>query len=584
MRKGLLFFIVACICLAVAGQKNKGTATVSDERKRKADFIFMESQSQAEIDNFGNYFNLLRYARSYDPDEIFYDKEIGNYYMYLAEQSSALDSSILMKGYEMLKKGYENDPYDLYAAVRYASWSQRMGNEEESLKVWYRLKEEYPNKPEIAYNYADLLYQQGDTASIRRAIQIYTDLERSQGYNLGLTSQKVRAYITLRDTVSAIGELKENILRSPKNPESRLYAGDVYMVIGMPDSAFIQYTTALDMDSTNGVSYHKLAEYYQSKGDSAAYDREVFNALSQGNLEVQEKIELMKGYVQNLYTDEQQRPRIEKLFEVLTELHPLEPDIRDLYSVYLAVVGNYQQSAEQTAVSVGLNPSEITNWNRLISLYLTLNESGKAVGAGNDAIHYFPDNAALKLLVSSGYLMAEKTDSAIFLLNEALEETDPGDMEMLSDIETTLADAYYKMEQKDSAFVHYDIALKYNPANILAMNNCAYFMACEGKDLDRAEKLSFTTLRDNGDNPVYLDTYAWILFKKKKFEDAKLYIDKTLELDPEPSSEVLEHAGDIYFMNLMPLEALEYWKEALELAPDNELLKRKVKEKTYLKE
>ena len=37
-------------------------------------------------------------------------------------------------------------------------------------------------------------------------------------------------------------------------------------------------------------------------------------------------------------------------------------------------------------------------------------------------------------------------------------------------------------------------------------------------------------------------------------------------------------------MNQQPKEALEYWKKALELDGDNELLKRKVQHKTYFYE
>ena len=35
-------------------------------------------------------------------------------------------------------------------------------------------------------------------------------------------------------------------------------------------------------------------------------------------------------------------------------------------------------------------------------------------------------------------------------------------------------------------------------------------------------------------------------------------------------------------MNLDPDRALEFWKEALKLDPENELLKRKIEQKTYL--
>ena len=61
--------------------------------------------------------------------------------------------------------------------------------------------------------------------------------------------------------------------------------------------------------------------------------RRFFNALSQPDLDLNEKVELMRGYVKDLYSDSLQHGRIENLFGVLTDLHPLEPQIRDLFFV-----------------------------------------------------------------------------------------------------------------------------------------------------------------------------------------------------------------------------------------------------------
>lgn len=562
-----------------AKKSDDGTA----EWQRKADYIFMQGEISYEDDKPGDYFNMLRYARRLDPAESHYSNEIGYFLAILADRESEIDTTILKNGLQMMKESFDSHPgQNMYSAVRYASLCQHFGFTDEALRAWSILRERYPQKPEIAYNYAQIMFEQGDTASIHNAIRIYEELERSQGYGLGLTSQKVRGYFALRDTANVVNELNLLIQRSPKSASNQMYVGDVFMVMQNPDSALAHYNRALELDSANGAAYYKLADYYQHKGDSAAYDREIFNALSQADLEVPDKIELMKSYVQNLFNDESQRPRIQKLFEVLTELHPHEADIHDLYSVYLAVIGDYNQSAEQTSIALDLNPAEITNWNRLISLYLTLGENDKAKDAGKQALHYFPKDANIKLLTSSAYMMTEDYNAAIDLLTQALDETDSKELETLSDIETSLGDAYYKLEQTDSAFLHYDKALEYNPHNLLAMNNCAYFLAVEGKDLQKAENLSYMTLRDDPKNPIYLDTYAWIMFKQKNYDEAKNYIDKTMEADENPSGELYEHAGDIYFMNLLPAEALEFWKKALELDPDNDLLLRKVKEKTYL--
>ena len=550
------------------------------ERQRKADYIFM--QSQGLTDTIGDYFNLLRAAAETNPADPYFAQELGYFYMMLAERERDLDSATLIKGYNMVNDNLRGDSLDLYDALRFASFCTHFGFDRRSLEIMQQLAKEYPQKPEIMFNLAELLFKQADTESLNQALEIYRTLERTQGESLGLSSQKIRTFMALRDTASIVSEIKKIDARPSSGGDNQIYIGNVYMALQQPDSALKSYNKALAIDSANGLAYHQLAEYYLSMGDSVAYDREVFNALSNGNLAVPEKVELMRGYVQNLYGDESQRPRIERLFEVLTKLHPHEPDIRDLYSIYLAVTGNYEQSAEQTALYLDLEPAEITSWNRLISLYLTLNQPGKAVDASKRAIHFFPQDANLKLLASSAYTLNNQTDTAIMMLQQAIEVADSLNYELLSQIETSMGDAYYRKGQHDTAFAHYNKALDYDPRNYMAMNNAAYFMACENVDLPKAESLSRTTIVEDPQNPVYLDTYAWVLFKMKKFDEAKEYIDKTLEADPEPTSELYEHAGDIYFMNLMPAQALDYWKEALALDPDNELLQKKVKEKTYL--
>ena len=83
------------------------------------------------------------------------------------------------------------------------------------------------------------------------------------------------------------------------------------------------------------------------------------------------------------------------------------------------------------------------------------------------------------------------------------------------------------------------------------------------------------------DEPTSQDTYAWVLFKKKEYPEAKAAIDRAIELTDDPSSDIFEHAGDIYFMNGDPDGAVKFWEKALKLDPDNDLLKRKVRHKTY---
>lgn len=165
-------------------------------------------------------------------------------------------------------------------------------------------------------------------------------------------------------------------------------------------------------------------------------------------------------------------------------------------------------------------------------------------------------------IASSACVQDKDYDGAKSILGTALEVADSTDNEVQSELISSMGDMYYASGRPDSAFVQYTRAIALNPNNLLALNNCAYHMACEEKDLEQALKMIEKVVIAKPDDDTSLDTYAWVLFKMKNYTKAKEQIDRTLEVCDEPSAELLEHAGDIYFMNGLPDEALSYWQKA----------------------
>lgn len=76
----------------------------------------------------------------------------------------------------------------------------------------------------------------------------------------------------------------------------------------------------------------------------------------------------------------------------------------------------------------------------------------------------------------------------------------------------------------------YELVLKYNPNHYLCLNNYAYQLAIEKKDLQKAEKMCRKVITAIPDNEIYLDTYAWILYQQGHCEQALPYIKKALEI------------------------------------------------------
>ena len=57
-----------------------------------------------------------------------------------------------------------------------------------------------------------------------------------------------------------------------------------------------------------------------------------------------------------------------------------------------------------------------------------------------------------------------------------------------------------------------------------------------------------------------------------------------MKSEEEKSAEVVEHCGDIYYMVGEVEQAVDYWKQALELGSDSKTLKQKIEQRKYIRE
>lgn len=571
----LMLAVLTAVSVLSGSAKKKDFLDGSD--RRKADYIFMEAMRQHALEREDAYYELLNRAYQLDPS----NTDVGFYLGYYGIMISQDDSVQFNRSFDLMRRHFNANPTQYYTNYIYGSINDRLGNHDESLRVWESLDSAYPNKLEVAFKLAEALAATQDSASEKKAIDVYNRIETLQGKTIPVVSRKISAYFSAHDTTAIFNEVKNLLASSPRSVENNVFAGDVYAMFAQPDSAIVYYNNAVDIDPTSGLAYYARANYYKSTGDSTAYDTEVFRALRQEDLDLDTKLELLTSYVRELYSIPSQQPRIQQLFENLLEQYPHEVDIHDLYCSYLIAIQDFEGAAEQMRYSLDSDPANAERWRTLIGLYFQNSDFAKAAEAGESGLHYYPENSLLHQLLGAVYNQLDQFDKALAELDKAYEYADSNDYETLSDILSTVGDVYFEKGDADSAFVKYEEALKLNPDNLLALNNCAYHMALEGRDLDKAEAMSARTIEAQPDNPTSLDTYAWIMFKKKDYVQAEAYIRRALDNSTEMSEELYHHAGDIFFMNAMPDEALEYWKTALELDPDNELLQKKVKHKTY---
>ena len=93
-------------------------------------------------------------------------------------------------------------------------------------------------------------------------------------------------------------------------------------------------------------------------------------------------------------------------------------------------------------------------------------------------------------------------------------------------------------------YAYYDQVLALDPSNLTVLNNYAYSLATNKGDLKKAERMSQVTIREEPNNPVFLDTYGWILHLKGMDDLALFYLTKAMDNANNPSMKAIisQHA------------------------------------------
>lgn len=568
----------------------------------KADYLILEAQNAYFNEDYDRYEQLVKRAHRLDTT----NTDITAEWAMIMLTSETTDSATYERAYDALKKKAFEDGVSYYQARYFAQAASQIGRFDDAVQVWESIASRFTERQEPAAELAKVYlnkYINGDTSAFDKAIQIYDDIESRRGKSIETVNIKIKAYALNKDTAAITSELNALDSISPNDSYIALFTGAYYDYLDNKEKALEYYDRACQLDSTNGQAYAARADYYISIGDSAAYDREVFLALLSQNLDPDNKVQILRSYVVQFFNDSTQSKRIHQLFNTLEEMHPGEAQIHNLYGAYLAVNDESAEAAEQYSFASALAPDNEDYLASYIRASIQAGDTIQALKSLDLAIERFASNLGYPLMKC--YIYKDLGDtSMIYSTLDSVKITDVKNKNAVANFLTSKADIYSALGDTLRALPIYDEAIALDPANNMALNNAAYFITLTGGDLDKAERYSLRSLKGDDLNPTYLDTYAWVLFHKKQYSMAKMYIDMALNAypntltDPDEktsdegaeipaqqdidaaSADIYDHAGDIYFMNGDAEGALKFWEKALKCDPQNALIQKKVQNKT----
>ena len=139
---------------------------------------------------------------------------------------------------------------------------------------------------------------------------------------------------------------------------------------------------------------------------------------------------------------------------------------------------------------------------------------------------------------------------------------EPKNTELVKNCWSQIGDMHHLLGDTKSAYKAYDQALKLDPSYAPVLNNYAYYLSEEGKQLKKALSMSKKTVEAEPDNATYLDTYAWILHLLGKDKEAKPYFKHAMLYGGKDSAVIMDHYAEVLYVLGEYDLAQVYWSQA----------------------
>jgi tetratricopeptide (TPR) repeat protein len=258
-------------------------------------------------------------------------------------------------------------------------------------------------------------------------------------------------------------------------------------------------------------------------------------------------------------------------FNAARTLTPKDADL-DAYVVQVNLAARRFDRAETLArESLSRTPDQ----PRMVRLRAqALAKSGKIAEANKlleDGVAARPTSREYLVGLSDLYADQKRTDDAVKLLEQARKTF--GDDETLT---MRVASAYELGGRLGDAEKEFRRLLSEDPLNANAMNSLSYMLADRGLRLPEAVELAQRAVKIEPDNPAYLDTLGWALFKSGKTDEADAALSRAARA-LLGNSVIQVHHGDVLAGRGKTAEAIAAWERAL--AGDGESIDRAAVEK-----
>lgn len=480
----------------------------------------------------------------------------------------------------MAKQAVATDKSNIWYRFLLADLYKQNGQALDAAAVYKGIVEQWPDRYEVyldmagAYAYAN---RSGD------AQKVYADMEQRFGLSEELVSHQFNTLMGAAKYAEAERLVQRAVAQYPAEPQYVAMLAELYDQQGQHEKALEKYRQALALDPGNSMLRIALAEHYYGTGRMDEAYQELGEAFLDPELDIDAKMQVLIGFYE--MTEHEGEPgqretlikRSYALIEALARAHPESGKPSTIHGDFLLRDGKLPEARDAFKKALALEKNRYPIHLQVLQLDLQLGDHATLAADADSTIDLFPtvpEPYLYKGIALSQLGRHADAEEALITGRDLVVDNAPLTAQFWSSLGENYNDAK-EFAKSDQA---YERSLALAPDDPNTLNNHAYYLSVRGEQLEKAERMSRRSNELAPGQPSYQDTYAWVLFRMKKYAEARTWMEKALQGSPEPNGELLEHYGDILFELGDAANALEQWKLAQQRGGASDAIGRKINE------
>ena len=497
-------------------------------------------------------------------------------YYYLAQSYILKKELDVAESY--LQKAVELDGKNFWYRQRLAKLYAATSRGELAIAIYEKLLEDFPKKSDL---YLELVELYAAQREIDKALITIKEVEKIFGVTESLA---VYRYNLLRMTERQDEAYKslEEYNEKYSSPYVLTTLADWHISQYNDSTALAYYSEALDLDSEYAPAQIGKAEVLRMSRDYGGF----FNLLDQFVRNDAAAIGAKTDYLMAIVQRADPKflrsftPQIDSVMTTLLSKHDTDSLSLELAGVWYYNTGRNKVAAEYFKKNSMEHPESLLAAASYVEFLMYAKMWDDLAVEGRNAFENFQNEPSFLEMASVGDFNLERYDAVMELCDKVLEVA-PRDSSRTLRAWSTKGDLYHRAGDLKKAYKAYDKALKINPDYEYVLNNYAYYLSVEGKNLKKAYDMSKKTIEKEPNNATYLDTFGWIVYLLGRPMEAKPFFKRAMLYGGKDSAVILDHYAEVLFALKEYDMAFVYWNLAKQknFGGDVPDLEEKIKQK-----